>query len=438
MAVDLSKASLSAVGAAPTVTEMATTGIPLSCSNTLVMGQIDKMTGVPVMSHASQVSPEEAMRLGAGSVNKPVLLCQTQDVNTAFTALLPTPLLQPPMASTLPILNSIPPLPPPVIPTLSTAQPVAPMTKHHPLQDKVFVGLDHAPAEFDIKVRLEGPGGSYLQHISRETGARVVLRGKRSGFLEPASRREACEPLYCHVSHSNQEGLDAAKALCESLIQTIRAEFSCFQNQISAVPPMRNPYAGCLAYSGPDNAPAASPLPLGPIPSTDAAPSSQNAEPVANKEFPPTPSPSVPPSLTSSGSVGFPHTAASLSATPAQLSRVAQKRRFTEEARPDAGLLGYTHGPFHLTSDKKRSPPSDSLPDTELMPPPTLFDNSGTARIRTTDKEPPKKHFKATLSKPGALVAYEEDEVEKKNNPSLLALSPPRPAAMAKPFWMAP
>uniref|UniRef100_UPI00358DDEA7 KH homology domain-containing protein 4-like isoform X2 n=1 Tax=Myxine glutinosa TaxID=7769 RepID=UPI00358DDEA7 len=437
MAVDLSKASFPAVGAAPTVTEMATTGVPLSCSNTLAMGQaqqIDKMTGLTILSHASQVSPEETMHLRAGSVNKHVLLCQTQDVNTALTALLPTPLLQPPMASTLPILNSIPPLPPAVIPTLSTAQPV-----HHPLQDKVFVGLDHAPAEFDIKARLEGPGGSYLQHISRETGARVVLRGKRSGFLEPASRREACEPLYCHVSHSNQEGLDAAKALCESLIQTIRAEFSHFQNQISAVPPMRNPYAGCLAYSGPDNAPAAAPVPLGSIPSTDASPSSQNAEPVVNKEFPPTPSPSVPPSLTSSGSVGFPHTAASSSATPAQLPRVAQKRRFTEEGRPNAGLLGYTHGPFHLTSsDKKRSPPSDSLPDTELMPPPTLFDNSGTVRIRTTDKEPPKKHSKTSLSKLGALVAYEEDEVEKRNNPSLNSLSPPRPAAMAKPFWMAP
>ncbi|KAL1422837.1 hypothetical protein MTO96_021656 [Rhipicephalus appendiculatus] len=111
--------------------------------------------------------------------------------------------------------------------TLLTAQAAG----HHYIQDKIFVGLEHAPVTYPVREKILGPGSAYIDHIKTTTGANVTLRGKGSGFLDPASGREAFEPLHIHITHPTLEGLQAAKSLAISLIQTTHADFAEWQQQ---------------------------------------------------------------------------------------------------------------------------------------------------------------------------------------------------------------
>ncbi|KAM6936163.1 KH homology domain-containing protein 4 isoform 2-T2 [Lycodopsis pacificus] len=510
------------------VAEVEINDVPITCRNLLTRGQtqdeISKVSGAAVSTRGRYMAAEEKGKALPG--DRPLYLhvqgqtrelvdravnrikeIITNGVVKAATASSSSP-FSPSGASVTVYQHHNPP--PPSLPPMLHHKPHFQSGMHY-VQDKTFVGLEHAILGFVVKERVEGPGCSYLQHIQAETGAKVFLRGKGSGCLEPASGREAFEPMYIYISHPKPEGLAAAKTLCENLLQTVHAEYSRFLNQMSSMmptqqgfaqPPMVNgmppqppyyPPAGyqpgyampvpppqpqhvSLPYSVPPpihpTVPAGVPpqysLPLLPVPAP--------AHILAPSPAPGTMPQTLPP-------VPFPSSAAA----PAPVLP-PQKRRFTEEV-PDernSGLLGYQHGPIHMTnlgagfpvgSPEATGPPPQSpsgLPSErdsrQLMPPPLLPVNGVRPKMeerRAT--QGPVEHSGKRLKT--GLVAYtgdssdeDEDHLASKasgpGNPGTVPPTaagwaqgyrcPPPPPTRAKtqpqqqqqqqsmPFWMAP
>ena len=64
---------------------------------------------------------------------------------------------------------------------------------------RIPIDLEPIPG-FNLRAQVVGHGGSYVKHIQQETGCRVQIKGRGSGYLEASTNRESEDEMYLHVA----------------------------------------------------------------------------------------------------------------------------------------------------------------------------------------------------------------------------------------------
>ncbi|KHO02013.1 KH domain protein [Metarhizium album ARSEF 1941] len=103
------------------------------------------------------------------------------------------------------------------------------------------IPIDLEPIQgFNLRAQIVGHGGSYVKHIQQETGCRVQIKGRGSGYLEGATNRESDEEMYLHVAGPDPSMVEKGKELCEDLVANVKEQYEEFKSR----PPRYNDRAG--------------------------------------------------------------------------------------------------------------------------------------------------------------------------------------------------
>ncbi|KAL5612951.1 hypothetical protein BROUX41_003972 [Berkeleyomyces rouxiae] len=109
---------------------------------------------------------------------------------------------------------------------------------------------------FNLRAQVVGQGGQYVKHIQNETGCRVQIKGRGSGYLEQSTNQEADEDMFLHVAGPEASKVEEAKALCDDLVASVMQQYKDFK----ARPPRQfnrgyddNQYGGAPRGGGGDH-----------------------------------------------------------------------------------------------------------------------------------------------------------------------------------------
>jgi len=94
-------------------------------------------------------------------------------------------------------------------------------------QCQFILGIED-DSKFRVVRRVIGAGGANMKNISGESGAKLRLRGRGSGFLEGRDQKESDDDLMLCVSSLDAIGFETAKSAVSELIEDIYQHYRTF------------------------------------------------------------------------------------------------------------------------------------------------------------------------------------------------------------------
>lgn len=94
-------------------------------------------------------------------------------------------------------------------------------------QCQFFIGIDEEP-KFKVTRKLLGSHGKHMKSIAEQSGAKLRLRGKGSGFLEGPEQEESSDPFMLCVSALDQPAYEKATKLVWELIEDVYEQYRTF------------------------------------------------------------------------------------------------------------------------------------------------------------------------------------------------------------------
>ncbi|KAI9666855.1 MAG: hypothetical protein M1829_005658 [Trizodia sp. TS-e1964] len=95
-------------------------------------------------------------------------------------------------------------------------------------EERILVELEPIQG-FNLRAQVVGQSGAYVKHIQQETRCRVQIKGRGSGFQEPATQRESDEQMYLHVTGPDPGDVQKAKELCIDLLNNVKDQYEKFK-----------------------------------------------------------------------------------------------------------------------------------------------------------------------------------------------------------------